>query len=380
VSARSRNGSSGSELSARGSAGTAPGQPADSRRVRAGRSASEHAPARDNAPDRSGVLGDVRVLGRERVGELQRARILAAMTELVGERGVGPVTVAHVVGRSGVSRRTFYELFEDREGCLLAAFDHAIECAAAVVRPAYAAAGGVWEEQVRAALAALLDFLAREPALGHLCVVDALAAERPVLERRAHIVDVLVNAVHRGARVQDRAHPHERADPRDRKGRGPARIVAEGVVGAVLAVIHARLCEPQPKPLTGLLNPLMGIVVLPYLGPVAAERELARPTPRVRRRPAAQSNPLRELDMRLTYRTVRVLLAISEHPAASGRQVADAAGVSDQGQMSKLLWRLEHLGLIHNTASQRGKGEPNAWTLTRRGQDIEQAIRAQTSS
>ena len=84
--------------------------------------------------------------------------------------------------------------------------------------------------------------------------------------------------------------------------------------------------------------------------------------------------------MRLTYRTVRVLLAISEHPAASGRQVADAAGVADQGQISKLLWRLESLGLIDNSARGRGKGEPNAWVLTARGREVERAIRDQTGN
>src|SRR5580692_11035813 len=85
-------------------------------------------------------------LGRERVGEIQRARILAAMTELVRERGIGGVTVAHVVVRSGVSRRTFYELFEDREDCLLAAFEQAVACAAATVLHDYEAAGAIWEE------------------------------------------------------------------------------------------------------------------------------------------------------------------------------------------------------------------------------------------
>jgi DNA-binding MarR family transcriptional regulator len=86
--------------------------------------------------------------------------------------------------------------------------------------------------------------------------------------------------------------------------------------------------------------------------------------------------------MRLTYRTVRVLLAIAvlggRGSNPSGRQVADASGVADQGQMSKLLTRLQNLGLIHNSASGRGKGEPNAWALTPKGEDVERAIRAQT--
>jgi AcrR family transcriptional regulator len=377
-----------------------------------GANGREGVPGRGHPSGRDGVVGghvasgDGGTLsrrglpGRERVGELQRARILAAMTELVRERGVGGVAVAHVVGRSGVSRRTFYELFEDRDDCLLAAFDRAVQYAAAVVLPAYeAAAGERWEEQIRAALAALLGFLEQEPVLGGLCVVDALAAERVLLEPRARIVNVLVDAVHRGTPTGKRSSRRgvtsiaqgKHGTARSASGaslpggaRPPGRIVAEGIVGAVLAVIHARMCEPNPKPLSGLLRPLMGIVVLPYLGSAAAERELARPAPRARKRPTPPSDPLRELDMRLTYRTVRVLLAIAELGGLgsnpSGRQVADAAGVSDQGQISKLLWRLEHLGLIHNHAPSSAKGEPNAWSLTPKGHQIEQAIRTQTNS
>jgi chromosome segregation and condensation protein ScpB len=82
--------------------------------------------------------------------------------------------------------------------------------------------------------------------------------------------------------------------------------------------------------------------------------------------------------MRLTYRTVRVLMAIAAHPHASNRQVANAADVSDQGQMSKLLARLEHLKLIENTGASSTRGEPNAWTLTTTGHHIEQTVEQQT--
>jgi DNA-binding MarR family transcriptional regulator len=84
--------------------------------------------------------------------------------------------------------------------------------------------------------------------------------------------------------------------------------------------------------------------------------------------------------MRLTYRTVRVLLAIAAEPGASNRRVADAAGITDQGQTSKLLGRLEHLGLVHKIASSSTKGEPNAWQLTPRGQDLQRTIKARTTS
>ncbi len=315
--------------------------------------------------------------GPERVAELQRARIVAAMSELVRERGVGAVTVAHAIARSRVSRRTFYELFDDRDACLLATFDHAVQRAAAVVVPAYQGTAGSWDEHIRAGLAALLGFIDEQPALGGLLVVDALAAERRVLALRARVLGKLVDAVQLGARPTICATT--RGGGAAPRGARPARIVAEGVVGAVLAVVHARIAEPGARPLIALLNPLMGIVVLPYLGPAAAERELRRRTPPARRRSHSPADPLRELDMRLTYRTVRVLLAISElgvHGAPpSGRQVADASGISDQGQMSKLLTRLRHLELIQNDASRRGKGEPNAWTLTTRGREVEHAIR-----
>ena len=352
-----------------------PASPAGSARSQVGGPDGRDRGARRRATVPSALDG---VLAQGGVAELQRARILAAMSELVRERGVSGVTVAHVVARSGVSRRTFYELFDDRDGCLLAAFDHAVERARAAVLPVYRdtrrEALGAWEEQLRAALDALLGFLDEEPALGRLLVVDALAADQRVLEHRARILDGIVDAVRRGAHAGSAAT--KRSD-------APARIVAEGVVGAVLAVIHARLLESDPRPLRGLLNPLMGIVVLPYLGPAAAARELARPRPRARRRVATPADPLRGLDMRLTYRTVRVLLAISELGACgarpSGRQVADASDIFDQGQMSKLLARLQHLGLIHNDAAGRGKGEPNAWTLTAQGRAVEQAIRAQAA-
>jgi predicted transcriptional regulator len=89
-------------------------------------------------------------------------------------------------------------------------------------------------------------------------------------------------------------------------------------------------------------------------------------------------DPLRDLDMRLTYRTVRVLEAIGElrapGPHPSNRQVAEAAGIRDQGQVSKLLARLQQLGLIENAGDGLAKGEPNAWMLTKRGCEVREVL------
>jgi AcrR family transcriptional regulator len=301
-------------------------------------------------------------LERKRVAEIQRARMLSAMVDLTHERGAERVTVAHVVARAGVSRRTFYELFEDREACLLAALDDAFEQVADVVLPAYKSERG-WSARIGAALTAMLEIFDAEPGMAALCVVDALAAGPEALERRARVVDSLVGAVDRGRR--------EAAAPA-----GLNRVTAEGVVGAVLGVLYTRLRESNPKPLMNLRGQLMSMIVLPYLGPKAAAAELARRAPRARRGVGSPEEPLKRLDMRLTYRTMRVLSAVAARPGLNNRQVAREAGVADQGQMSKLLARLESLGLITNTGESQIRGEPNVWRLTPRGHELEQAFRA----
>ncbi len=314
--------------------------------------------------------------GQERVSAIQRSRMLVALVEVASERGVAQASVAHIVARAGVSRRTFYELFEDREDCFLAAFDHALGRASERVLLAYRAERG-WREQTRAGLAALLGFLDEEPGLGGLLVVDSLSAGPRALERRTQTLDALIDAVDGG---RDEGKTAKECSP----------LAAEGVVGGAFSVIHARVLKLRAstaagalntrEPFLGLLNELMGMIVMPYLGTAAARRELTRtaPTPKAIRQ--VNADPLRELDMRLTYRTIRVLAAIAANPEASNRKVAETAGVADQGQISKLLSRLEHLGLIRNIGEGSAKGEPNSWTLTAIGREVEHAIRAETAN
>ncbi len=114
-------------------------------------------------------------VGRGQVAEIQRARMLTAMVQEVAERGAGNVSVGHVVGRSGVSRRTFYEIFDGREDCFLAAFDEAVERTARVVVPAYELSGS-WRARMRGALTALLESLEYDSAMGRLLIAESLAA------------------------------------------------------------------------------------------------------------------------------------------------------------------------------------------------------------
>jgi AcrR family transcriptional regulator len=298
--------------------------------------------------------------GREQLGEVQRVRMLAAAAQVVAEYGFGGMSITRVTGRARVSRRTFYDLFDDREDCFLAVFDEAVDRARTVAIRA-AAGKRSWREQVRAGLAALLVFAGDEPVAGSLLIVDALGAGPKVLARRAKVLATLHAIVDQG---RSEAKPGKELPP----------LTAEGTVGAVLAIIHARMLDDSGPPLLELVSSLMGTIVLPYLGQPAAMQELARPVPVVTRTWAPPAKgPLDGVEMRLTYRTLRVLATISSQPAASNREIAHLAGVADQGQISKLLTRLERLGLVHN-AGAHAKGEPNAWRLTHKGLEVQEAV------
>lgn len=296
------------------------------------------------------------------------------MVQEISERGAANVSVAHVVGRSGVSRRTFYEIFDDGEDCFLAAFEETLRHAEAVVVPAYGT-GGAWLARVRAGVTALLGFLEGDRAAARLLIVESLAAGPRALMRRRQVIASLTGILELG-----RSEAKMKLDP-------PA-LTAEAIVGGVLSILHGRLasgdsetgttdgrCHAEESSLLELAGPLMGMIVLPYLGPVAACKEIERPvTLYTAASPVVRGDPLQDLPMRLTYRTMRVLVSVAEHPGSSNRTIGADAGIGDQGQASKLLARLHKLGLIENRGGDPARGEPNAWVLTTTGTQVHESI------
>lgn len=299
-------------------------------------------------------------MGADGVEDAQQTRILEAMAEVMAERGAraGTVTVADVAERAGVDSATLVELFEDREACLLAAFDLGVARVSEQMTSAYLGESR-WLDAVKAALAHFLRFLEAEPALGRLLVVHSMGGGAPLLHRRMEVLVRLAKAVDRG---------REEALARAQQ---PPAVVAEGIVGAVLAVVHNRLISENGQRPIDLFGPLVSIVVLPYLGGTVARRELARPAPRLRSRDELNSRlggSRGEQASRLTYRTARVLNAIDDYPGASNREVAERAGIVDQGQISKLLARLESRGLIEKAGEVKTRGAPNSWRLSEQGE------------
>src|SRR4029077_16284995 len=202
---------------------------------------------------------------RARVVEIQRARLLAAALGVVDELGYARTTVAHVTSRARVSRRTFYELLANREDCLLAALESIVDR----VRDELVGVGlgGLsWRERVRMGLWVVLSFLDREPVLARVCVVQALRGGPRVLERRERVLGELAGVLDEGRSEGAR-------------GNDCPPLTAEGLVGAGLAVVFGRLLRGDGEPLVGLHGELMGLIVLPYLGPAAARRERERPAP-----------------------------------------------------------------------------------------------------
>ena len=310
-------------------------------------------PAKRSAADR---------FERGDVDKIQRARLLAAAGQIACERGAGNVVVAHIVQRAGVSRRTFYELFTDGEDCLLAALQDALTRAAARVLPTWRAAGS-WSERVRDSLVELLRLFDEEPVLAQLLVVESLGVSHHVLERRAQVLATLAEAMDEGRRGKQSAE-------------AAARLSAEGAIGGALAVLHARIVRRGGESLMELTGALTGMLVLPYEGPAAARRELRRPAP-----PSThvggtdRTDPIRAAGIRLTYRTARVLAAVAEHPGSSNRQVGSLAGVDDPGQISRLLARLERVGMVANHSDGQHRGEPNVWALTPSGERAAKSMR-----
>lgn len=304
------------------------------------------------------------------LSRMQQTRLLDAAMAVVAEQGVGRVSARVVSARAGMSTKTFYDLFAGSEDCFLAVFDRAVEDLAAAVVPVWVGEEE-WVARVRGALAVLLAFLDRDPELCRVVFVEALAGGPRVLERRAEVLDRVAGFIDQG-----------RAG--SQMGAELPRLTAAGVTGAAFSLIHARLLEGEcAGSLLELLNSLMATVVLPYRGREVSARELARPVPEPpvlpeRRvscaRPEAGGEggvgaPAR-VAVRATPRTFMVLAAVAEAGGESSRRVAKRAGISDEAQISRMLARLEGLGLLEDRSAQNAAGFAKAWWLTAAGEEF----------
>lgn len=200
----------------------------------------------------------------EVVARSQRERLLDAAVRVVAEKGYGAMTIGDLTREAGVSRTTFYELFEDKEQCFLAAYDRAVEVLVRRVSAAYEQAGD-WPERAAAGLAALLEALAEEPDLARLSLVEignaGLAAQRRYR-----------------AAVQRLTPLFEEGRDYAAGGRALPANTSRMAIGGVTGLIADELVAGRAEQLPGLLSDVFFATLVPYIGPDAASREVERLT------------------------------------------------------------------------------------------------------
>jgi AcrR family transcriptional regulator len=204
-------------------------------------------------------------LARGFVVSNQRERILDAVADVASLAGYGEMSVEDIIVTAGVSRRTFYDHFKDKQDAFLAAYDAVTEQLIASVRDAYAAnttfAGGV-----RDCLAAFLEFVASEPRFADMCIVEVLAAGPQAVERRNAVMRAFAELIRAGAETID-------ADGYPR----PPELTAETIVGGIYEVVYSRVLQGKTAELPALLGDLAYSMMLPYLGHEEARVEAAKP-------------------------------------------------------------------------------------------------------
>lgn len=182
--------------------------------------------------------------------EAARRRALAAMAAAVGERGYNDTTVRDVLIRARMSRRTFYELFDNREQCFLAAYDAARQELMQHLER-HRVPGEAWSDHARAVLATALGFLARGPDVARLLVVEPVSAGARGLERHERTMRELA----------DRLAASLTSDEHARAGAGEdLHLRCEATVGALHRVVHSRIVEGRAGELPDLAPDLMDVM------------------------------------------------------------------------------------------------------------------------
>jgi AcrR family transcriptional regulator len=129
------------------------------------------------------------------VARSQRQRILEAIAECCAEKTYAGTTIADIVSKAGVSRRTFYKLFANKRDCFEAAINSFAEEVSTIVAEARAS-GDPWPEMVREAIAAILDLLASKPAFANMALVEAIGVDPRLINRYWDpLIDALKDSV-----------------------------------------------------------------------------------------------------------------------------------------------------------------------------------------
>jgi AcrR family transcriptional regulator len=195
---------------------------------------------------------------REQVAHNQRERLIAGLATAVAEKGYRAVTITDITKQARVSRRVFYENFEGKEACFLAAFEvvvgHIRELASEAIAPEED-----WARQAIAAARAVLFFLASEPDLARLCLVESQGAGPAVSARFHEAVREVVPYLEQGRAMRD----SERDLP---------ATTEESTIGALVLLASRKVAAGEAEQLEDLLPDFAEFILAPYVGAEQAAR------------------------------------------------------------------------------------------------------------
>jgi len=203
-------------------------------------------------------------LSREEVAEQQRARILAATIDVVAERGYPVTRVVDIIETAGVSRKTFYELFDDKEDCFLAAFDIAAGLLLKVSNDGYEADPDAdWATGMRTGLGNFLQIIAERPTAAKVCIVEVLAAGPKALARRDAVMRQFTHYFEQGRAETSVELPG---------------MTSLALVGGIYELLYSEILHGATAHLPARLPEILYWVIHPFLGDerAAEERELTR--------------------------------------------------------------------------------------------------------
>ena len=199
---------------------------------------------------------------REVISRSQRERVIDAMIVTVSEKGYQHTRVSDVIRAAGVSRKTYYEHFRDKEECFVAAYDLIIGHLLDDAGEAYATETQ-WRRRITAGLGVMLELLASRPDLARFCVIEILAAGDAALARRDEVM----------RRFAQFLEPGREEVP---DGVEISDLTASAVVGGIYSILHEEIRQERAEKLPGLCVDLLYIALAPYIGPEEAARETGR--------------------------------------------------------------------------------------------------------
>jgi AcrR family transcriptional regulator len=221
------------------------------------------AAAAEAAPSSSRLPAGRHGLPREFIAQNQRERIITALVDTVAERGYNATTVAHITKAASVSRRTFYEHFADKEACFLAAYEMVADHIRDSMQVA-AEAFEEWPQKVRAALGTMLSFLAGEPELARVCMIEPIAAGGKVAAKHRASMQGFIEILKAGRPE----HSGERPLP---------EATEATLVGGIVSLIVREINAGRTEQLEDLLPDLVELTLAPYLGGEEASRLARQP-------------------------------------------------------------------------------------------------------